>query len=58
MLTRDRFARAELKHLLAALVGRYEFSLSRDEGTYYPGGIVTSKPAKGMWVRIKRVEGW
>ena len=53
-----RFARAELKHLLAALIGRYEFTLSRDSSTYYPAGIVTSKPANGMWVTMKRVDGW
>lgn len=53
-----RFARAELKHLIVALIGRYEFTLSRDASTYYPAGIVTSKPAKGMWVKMKRVEGW
>ena len=53
-----RFARAELKHLLSALIGRYEFTLSRDAKTYYPAGIVTSKPANGMWVKLRKVEGW
>ena len=52
------FARSELKHLLAALVGRFEFTLSRDPSTYYPAGIVTTKPANGMWVKVKKIDGW
>ena len=51
------FARAELKCLLAVLVGRYEFSITRDLDQYYPAGIVTTKPAKGMWLKIKEVKG-
>lgn len=52
------FARAELKCLLAALVGRYTFEVTRERKTYYPDGVVTSKPANGMWLKVKEVEGW
>ena len=52
------FARSELKCLLGALVGRYSFELTREKKDYYPAGLVTSKPANGMWVRLRQVEGW
>ena len=52
------FARSELKCLLAAVVGRYEFGLTREQSTYYPAGIVTTKPANGMWLKLKEVPGW
>jgi len=52
------FARAELKCLLAALVGRYTFELTREGKTYYPAGMVTSKPANGMWMKVEEIEGW
>ncbi|RMZ75108.1 hypothetical protein DV737_g5438, partial [Chaetothyriales sp. CBS 132003] len=52
------FARSELKCLLAAMVGRYQINLTRDLDTYYPDGIVTTKPANGMWLRLTEVPGW
>lgn len=52
------FARSELKCLLAAVVGRYEFELTKDKETYFPAGLVTSKPNGGMWIRVREVEGW
>ena len=54
----QNFAISELKCLLAAFVGRYEFELTRDLSTYYPAGIVTTKPANGMWLRLREVPGW
>ncbi|KAB8337073.1 hypothetical protein FH972_021377 [Carpinus fangiana] len=52
------FAKSELKCLLAAIVGRYEFELSKEGDTYFPAGLVTTKPQGGMWLRMKRIEGW
>lgn len=52
------FAKSELKCLLAAIVGRYEFELSKDAENYFPAGLVTTKPVGGMWLRMKRIEGW
>ena len=52
------FARSELKVLLAAIVGRYEFGLGKEKGTYFPAGLVTSKPDGGMWLSFKEVIGW
>lgn len=52
------FAQSELKCLLAAFVGKWQFELSREGGEYFPAGLVTTKPQGGMWLRMKRVEGW
>ncbi|RMD43348.1 hypothetical protein DV735_g1731, partial [Chaetothyriales sp. CBS 134920] len=52
------FARSELKCLLAAMVGRYDIKLTRPLDTYYPDGIVTTKPANGMWLKLAEVPGW
>ena len=52
------FARSELKCLVAAVVGRYEFELTKRLDMYFPAGLVTSKPDGGMWVRVREVPGW
>ena len=49
------FARSELKCLLAAVVGRYEFELTRDMRTYFPAGICDDKA--GEW-DVAEVEGY
>lgn len=52
------FAQSELKCLLAAFVGRYEFSLARAGDEYFPAGLVTTKPVGGMWLKLKALDGW
>ncbi|KAL1880528.1 hypothetical protein VTK73DRAFT_5728 [Phialemonium thermophilum] len=56
------FARAEFACLLAAWVGRFEFTLKNqeemDEKNMKIKGLVTSRPADGLYVRAKIVEGW
>jgi cytochrome P450 len=56
------FAKAEFACLLAAWVGRFEFELNNakeyDEENIVIRGGVTARPAKGMYVRAKVVEGW
>jgi cytochrome P450 len=56
------FAKAEFACLLAAWVGRFEFMLrdqeEMDEGKVLIKGGVTARPAKGLWVKTKVVEGW
>ena len=51
------FARSELKCLLAAVVGRYEFDQARGAETYVPAGLVTTKPQSGMWLKMRAVGG-
>jgi hypothetical protein len=52
------FARAQLKCLVAAIVGRYEIRITRNKSKYYPAGIYTTKAANGMWLQFDEVEGW
>lgn len=56
------FARAEFACLLAAWVGRFEFALryaeDADEENLEIKAGVTSRPAKGMHVRVKVLDGW
>lgn len=58
----ERFSRGELACLLAAWVGRFEFGLAdermRDEGKLEIKGGATSRPANGLWTRMREVEGW
>ena len=58
----QKFAQAEFACLLAAWVGRFEFELNNeeeyDERNVLIKGGVTAKPAKGMYVKVKVVEGW
>lgn len=53
------FAKAEFACLLAAVVGRFEIK-SADEGGFKPAirGGITAKPANGVPVKIRPVEGW
>ncbi|KAJ9157641.1 Cytochrome P450 4A12A [Pleurostoma richardsiae] len=56
------FARAEFACLLAAWVGRFEFSLRNkeemDEKNMLIKGGVTARPAKGLYVYAKVLDGW
>lgn len=58
----EKFSRGEFATLVAAWVGRFEWALAdekvRDEGSLEIKGGITSKPANGMWTRVRRVEGW
>ena len=52
------FAKAELKCLAAALVGRFEIEMADPNLVVYPAGVITTKPVNGMRLRFKAVEGW
>jgi cytochrome P450 len=56
------FAKAEFACLLAAWIGRFEFALKNeeeyDEENILIKGGVTARPARGMYVKTKVVEGW
>lgn len=58
----ERFARGEFACLLAGFVGRMEFGLAdgrlMDEKNLSIKGGVTAKPSKGLWTKVRRVEGW
>ncbi|KAL6703586.1 hypothetical protein ACN47E_009531 [Coniothyrium glycines] len=49
----ERFARAELRALLAAFVGGFEMQLADPSEKVIVGGTVTSKPVNGMKLKLK-----
>lgn len=56
------FAKSEFACLLAAWIGRFEFELKDkselDEKNMHIRGGVTARPAQGLHVKAKVVEGW
>lgn len=50
------FAKAELRCLVAAFVGKFVFELADPGAPVVPVGNVTTKPKGGLRVRIQRVE--
>ncbi|KAI9656700.1 MAG: hypothetical protein M1829_000386 [Trizodia sp. TS-e1964] len=52
------FARAEFACLLAAMVGRFEMELADKDYKLVIKGGITSKPYKGLLVRMKVIDGW
>lgn len=51
----ERFARAELRALVAAFVGSFEMELAYPNEEVLVGGTITSKPINGMNLRLKEV---
>lgn len=49
----ERFARAELRALLATMVGSFEFELANPHEKVIVGGTVTSKPVNGMKLKMR-----
>ena len=52
------FAKAEFACLLAALVGRFEWALEDEDKKLDIKGGVTARPAGGLNVRMRPLEGW
>lgn len=52
----EKFARAELRALIAAFVGSFGMVLANPEEKVVVGGTVTSKPVGGMKLKLKPVE--
>ncbi|CAA9959842.1 hypothetical protein CFE70_003285 [Pyrenophora teres f. teres 0-1] len=52
----ERFARAEMRAIVAAFVGSFEMEMADPGEKIVVGGSVTSKPVNGMRLRLKLVE--
>ncbi|KAF1917155.1 cytochrome P450 [Ampelomyces quisqualis] len=52
----ERFARAELRSLLAALVGFFELQMADPNEEIVVGGTITSKPMNGMKLKLNPVD--
>lgn len=51
----EKFARAELRALVAALVGGFEMRMAEPGKKVLNGGAITSKPVGGMNLRLEPV---
>lgn len=54
----QNFAKAELRCLIAAFVGRFEWDLETKVEDVKPAGVITIKPQNGLTVRVKVVGAW
>ena len=54
----EKFAKAELKALIAVFVGAFSMETVRETGNPIPAGAITSKPHDGMHLKLKVVDGW
>lgn len=52
------FAKAELRCLAAAVVGRFTMEMADPNEVVVASGVITTKPKNGMNLRMKPVEGW
>ncbi|EME78185.1 uncharacterized protein MYCFIDRAFT_50720 [Pseudocercospora fijiensis CIRAD86] len=52
------FAKAELRCLVAAIVGSFEMTLANPEEKVVPHGVVTTKPKNGMHLVLKPLGPW
>ncbi|KAI4933821.1 uncharacterized protein J4E92_003490 [Alternaria infectoria] len=54
--TGERFARAELRALVAAFVGSFELEMENPKEKVVVGGAIASKPRNGMKLKLKNVQ--
>ncbi|KAF4549281.1 Cytochrome P450-like protein 36 [Elsinoe fawcettii] len=52
----QNFAKAELRCLLAAFVGKFEWDLDMPVEDVVPAGVITIKPKNGLKVKLRHVE--
>lgn len=53
----QEFAKAEMRCLLAALVASFSWELAMDEADVVPRGVITIKPERGMYLRMRPLQG-
>lgn len=52
----ERFARAEMRALVAVFVGSFEMDMADPKERLVVGGTITSKPRNGMKLKLKNVK--
>ncbi|CZT49524.1 related to isotrichodermin C-15 hydroxylase (cytochrome P-450 monooxygenase CYP65A1) [Rhynchosporium secalis] len=52
------FSKAEFKCLLAGMVGAFDLEMADPNEKVWPAGVITTKPAHGMHLHIKKLQGW
>ncbi|KAH7319192.1 putative P450 monooxygenase [Rhexocercosporidium sp. MPI-PUGE-AT-0058] len=54
----EKFARSELKALVAVFCGTFDIKMADPNEVPVPAGVITTKPKNGMNLRLKVVDGW
>ncbi|CZR55094.1 related to isotrichodermin C-15 hydroxylase (cytochrome P-450 monooxygenase CYP65A1) [Phialocephala subalpina] len=54
----EKFARSELKALMAVMAGTFQMNMADPNEKKVPGGVITSKPKNGMRLKMQVVDGW
>lgn len=54
----ERFARSELKALMAIWVGRLAMEMADPNEVPVPAGAITTKPRDGMRLKLRILDGW
>lgn len=54
----EKFARSELKALMAVMAGTFQMNMADPNEKKVPGGVITSKPKNGMRLKLQVVDGW
>ncbi|CAG8957287.1 hypothetical protein HYFRA_00010710 [Hymenoscyphus fraxineus] len=54
----EKFARSELKALVAVFVGGFEWEMADKSEVSIPAGVITTKPKNGMKLRLKELDVW
>ena len=54
----ERFAKSELRALIAVFVGMFELEMADPNEVPEPAGAITTKPKNGMTLRLKVLPGW
>ncbi|KAH7391280.1 putative P450 monooxygenase [Cadophora sp. MPI-SDFR-AT-0126] len=54
----EKFARSELKALVAVFCGMFEIGMADPNEVPIPAGVITTKPKNGMRLRLQVVDGW
>lgn len=52
------FAKAELRCLVAAVVGTFGVEMADPTEVVVPAGVITTKPKNGMHLRMRPISGW
>lgn len=47
------FAKAEMRCLLASMISTFSWELAMDEAKIIPRGVITIKPANGLYIKLK-----
>ncbi|KAF8851573.1 putative P450 monooxygenase [Acephala macrosclerotiorum] len=54
----EKFARSELKALIAVMTGTFQMHMADPTEKKVPGGVITNKPKDGMRLKLQVVDGW